>query len=59
MSELGTVNSSPLERNSEYALTLRPDLVIADYQYVIIQILRFTDETDSYVVSQLIIPFQG
>lgn len=34
MNELGTVNNS-LERDSEYALTHRPDLVLGDYQYVI------------------------
>lgn len=34
VNELGTVNNS-LERNSEYALTRRPDLVLGDYQYVI------------------------
>lgn len=46
------------ERNTEYALTRRPDLVIADYQCVIIQKSRSIDEADFYVVSQLIIPFQ-
>lgn len=56
MNELGTVNHS-LERNSEYALTRCPDLVLGDYQYVI-QERGSTDGADFYVVSQFIIPFR-